>query len=109
MIFDGKGSSKAYRNSALHRMERADFVLYVNADGTLDIGKNRYNGETGIIHNTAGVKIIVKILTKIAFNNTCIMFQEALKKDLYKVLEGHKVLEGEKNDEIRGTSFSNGA
>jgi hypothetical protein len=98
-----------YKNSPIQKMERANFILYVNADGTIHIGKNRYNGVTGPIHNTTGVKILAKLLVKIAFNNTCIIFQESLKKDLYKVLEKHKVLEGEENDKIRRSSFSDGA
>jgi hypothetical protein len=104
MIIDdsdaGDAGSEFYKYTPLKKMERANFVLYVNADGTIDIGKNRYNGVTGPIHNTTGVKILAKLLAKIAFNNTCVMFQEALRQDIYKVLENHKVLEGEENDKI---------
>lgn len=98
-------TSRHNEYSPLRKLEKANFVLYVNADGTIDIGKNRYNG---VIHNTTGVKILVKLLAKIAYNNTCIMFQETLKKDIYKVLENHKVLKGEENDKIRRSSISDG-
>jgi len=86
---------KKFGDSPLKKMEKANLVLYVNADGTIEIGKNRYNGVTGLIEYTTGVKILTQLLVETAYNNTCEIFQEALKKDLYKVLENHKVLEGE--------------
>jgi len=100
--------SKKYRDSPLRKLEKANFVLYINCDGTIEIGKNRYTGGTGLIQFPQGIEILVQVLVGTAFNNTCIVFQEALKKDIYKVLEDHEVLKGEENDKIRRTSSRDG-
>ena len=54
----------------------------------MEIVKNRYDGRTGSVEGNERIKVLVEILANVTFNNTCVMFQEALKKKIYKVLEG---------------------
>jgi len=85
--------------SFIQRMERASVVLFVSSDGVVEIGKNRY-GKTGMITSGEGVETLINLLARAVFNDTCIIFQESLKEDIYKLLDFHKVLKGEENDKI---------
>jgi len=84
-----------YRKSYKLRMEEASLVLYVNADGTIQVMKNR-SGETGLLERKKITNILVQLLIRNMYNNTCNIFQEALKKDIDIVLKEHDIfLEGE--------------
>ena len=79
-----------YRNSSLQKLQKADITFYLYNDGKMEIVKNRYNGKIGSIEGNERIKVLVEILANITFNNTCVIFQEALKKKIYKVLEGEE-------------------
>jgi hypothetical protein len=101
-------SKKHHEPSILQRMERSDIVLFVSSDGVIEIGKNRY-GVIGKLNSREGIETLINLLTKAVFNNTCIIFQESLKRIIYKEIGGYKILEGEENDKIRRAIFSDGA
>lgn len=94
-------SSEAYRNSPKRKMENANLVLYINADGTIEVGKNRY-GQIGIISNDEGIETLINLLARVVFNDTCVIFQESLKKMIYKEIGGYKILEGKNNNIQKG-------
>lgn len=81
-------------NSPLKKMEMANVALFAYSDGIIEVVKNRY-GETGIISNGEGIELLINLLSRTVFNDTCIIFQESLKKMIYKEIGGYKVSEGE--------------
>jgi len=98
--FSLTNKNQPYANSSLQKLYMANLALYVYNNGEIEITKNRYSGETGIIEGGKIIKILTNLLVKNAFNNTCKIFQEGLKEEIYEVLEKHKVLEGEEYDKI---------
>jgi hypothetical protein len=107
-LLDDMETYKKYKDSPLQKMERSNVALFVYSDGTVEIGKNRY-GETGVISSKEGIETLINLLTKAVFKDTCIIFQESLKKIIYKEIGECEVSEGEENDKIRRTSVSDGA
>jgi hypothetical protein len=99
MISDGSGVSRAYREAPLKKMEMANIALFVYSDGTVEIGKNRY-GKTGVISSKEGIETLINLLTKAVFKDTCIIFQESLKKIIYKEIGECEDSKGEDNDKI---------
>jgi hypothetical protein len=80
-------------DSPTRKMENANMVLYVSVDGRIEIMKNR-SGETGLLERKKITNILVQLLIRNMYNNTCNMFQEALKKDIDIVLKEHDILKG---------------
>lgn len=104
---------KMKRPSPMERTHRATIKLYVDCRDGVYIAKNRH-GPTGKISTKDLINIICYILTEQVFDGKMKFFQEgmieeSLKPAIYKILEEYKVLEGEENDKIRRSSFSDGA
>lgn len=97
-----------YEDSPLQKMEEASVVLFVYSDGAVEIRKNRH-GIIGKLDNESGIETLINLLARAVFNDTCVIFQESLKKMIYKEIGRDKFLEGEENDKIRRTSVSDGA
>jgi len=90
---------KIKRPSPMERTYRANIKLYVDHSNGVHIAKNRY-GPTGKVKTKDLIDIICYILTEHVFDGKIKLFQEgmieeSLKPAIYKVLEEHKVLEGE--------------
>ena len=94
MTDDGGAGSEFYKYTPLKKMEMANVALFAYSDGTIEVVKNRH-GETGIISNGEGIELLINLLSRTVFNDTCIIFQESLKKMIYKEIGGYKVSEGE--------------